>query len=151
MKASSDYAEMLRALNDTEARYLVVGAYAVAHHAEPRFTKDLDLWIDSTPANATRVLAALRAFGAPTADLDERDLQTPELVYQIGVAPVRIDILTDIDGVSFDDAWADRKVHDLAGVQVPVISRHHLLINKKSTGRPKDLADAAWLEERSGD
>lgn len=146
-----DYREMLSELSAGGAEYLLVGAFAMAVHQLPRATGDMDLWVRPEEANARRVWEALARFGAPVSSIRVEELARPGFFFQIGVAPVRIDILTDIDGVAFDDAWADRKVHDLDGVEVPVISRHHLLINKKSTGRPKDLADAAWLEESSGE
>jgi hypothetical protein len=93
----------------------------------------------------------LARFGAPLDSLTVEELSRPGFFYQVGVVPVRIDILTSIDAVSFEDAWAEREYHELFGVTVPVISRRHLLINKKSTGRPKDQADAAWLEESQSD
>lgn len=145
-----DYREMLSALSGAGAEYLLVGAFAMAVHQLPRATGDMDVWVRPDEANARRVWEALARFGAPVSRISVEELSRPGFFFQIGVAPVRIDILTGIDGVTFDDAWADRGVHDLDGIEVPVISRRHLLINKKSTGRPKDLADAAWLEESSG-
>ncbi|HEX2190298.1 MAG TPA: hypothetical protein VHG51_15425 [Longimicrobiaceae bacterium] len=147
----ADYREMLSELSAAGAEYLLVGAFALAVHQLPRATGDMDVWVRPDEENARRVWDALARFGAPMSQLAVEELARPGFFFQIGVAPVRIDILTEIDGVSFDEAWADRQVHDLSGVEVPVISRRHLLINKKSTGRPKDLADAAWLEEFTGD
>jgi hypothetical protein len=146
-----DYKEMLSELSAGGAEYLLVGAFAMAVHQLPRATGDMDVWIRPEVANARRVWEALARFGAPMSNISVDELAQPGFFFQIGVAPVRIDILTEIDGVSFDEAWAERGVHDLGGVSVPVIGRRHLLINKRSTGRPKDLADAAWLEESSGD
>ena len=119
----------------------------MAAHQMPRATGDIDLWIRPSPANAERVWRALAEFGAPLGDLSVEELSKPGLFFQIGVAPVRIDVLTEIDGVEFDAAWAERVVFDFDGLVVPVLSRKHLLINKKASGRPKDLADAAWIEE----
>jgi hypothetical protein len=141
---------MLSALSGAGAEYLVVGAYALAVHGVPRATGDIDLWIRPTPANAPRVLTALARFGAALGDLTERDLVTPGTVFQIGVAPRRIDILTTIDGVEFDEAWNARYVASVEGLDVPVLSRHHLVRNKKATGRPQDLADVARLEDEEG-
>jgi hypothetical protein len=97
MRVSSDFRELLSALNAARARYIVVGAYAVMHHTEPRYTKDLDVWVEPTPANARRVLEALRAFGAPTESLAVEDLCDPGVIYQIGVEPVRVDVLRPQD------------------------------------------------------
>ena len=141
------YRDILRELSAAEADFLLVGAFAIAVHQYPRATGDIDLWIRPAPENAARVWAALAKFGAPVADVSVEELARPGFFYQIGVAPVRIDILTAIDGVSFDEAWNEKEYHQLSGVKVPVISRRHLLINKRSTGRPKDLADAAMMEE----
>lgn len=142
-----DFRDMLSALSGEGAEYLLVGAYAVAVHGVPRATGDLDIWVRPTAENARRVRAALTRFGAPAGDLSERDLVTPETVFQIGVAPNRIDVMTSIDGVSFDDAWAARRIVRVAGLDVPVLSRADLIRNKRATGRPQDLADAARLEE----
>ena len=103
-----DFAEMLSALSEAGAEYLVVGGYAVIAHGYPRATGDIDIWVRPTPENAKRVMLALKRFGAPLADLTEQDLVTPGLIFQIGVVPNRIDILTEIDGVTFDEAWASR-------------------------------------------
>jgi hypothetical protein len=134
------YRDILAELSAAGADYLLVGAFALAVHAYPRATGDIDLWIRPTPENARRVWDALARFGAPVNDLGVDELSTPGFFYQVGVAPVRIDILTSIDGVSFDEAWEEKERHDLFGLEVPVISQ-------KATGRPKDMADAAWLEE----
>lgn len=141
-----DFRDMLSALNDEGAEYLLVGAYALAVHGLPRATGDMDLWVRPTPANAARVMAALRRFGAPLADLCEADLTAPGTVFQLGDAPRRIDLLTSIDGVAFDEAWQRRASTPLSGLRVPVLSREDFIRNKRTVGRPKDLADLAWLE-----
>ncbi|HEX7243186.1 MAG TPA: nucleotidyl transferase AbiEii/AbiGii toxin family protein [Longimicrobiaceae bacterium] len=146
-----DYRDILSELSGAGAEFLVVGAFAMAAHSMPRATGDLDLWIRPDAENARRVWTALARFGAPVGEITYEELTEPGLFLQIGVAPVRIDLLTEIDGVSFGDAWEDRTERDLEGVRVPVISRRHLLINKKATGRPKDLADVAWIEEQGID
>jgi len=141
-----DFVEMLSALRDAGAEYLVVGAHALAAHGRPRATGDLDLWVRSTTDNARRVHAALQEFGAPLDDLSVHDLSAPDLVYQIGVAPARIDILTSVTGVGFDEAWPGRIMVRIAHLDVPVIGREALIRNKRAAGRPRDLADIAELE-----
>ncbi len=141
-----DYVEMLSALRDAGAEYLVVGAHALAAHGRPRATGDLDLWVRPTPANARRVYAALQTFGAPLTTLSVDELASPDLVFQIGVAPARIDILTSVSGVAFDDAWPERISVRIANLDVPVIGRNALIRNKRAAGRPRDIADIAELE-----
>jgi hypothetical protein len=141
-----DFRDMLSALSEAGAEYLLVGAYALAVHGHPRATGDLDLWVRPHPDNAPRVLAALRAFGAPTGEMTAEDLCRPGLVFQIGVAPVRIDLLTAIDGVEWDPAWNRRQTQRLAGLDVPVLGRDDLIRNKRATGRDQDLTDARRLE-----
>lgn len=142
-----DFRDMLSALSEGEAEYLLVGAYALAVHGVPRATGDLDVWVRPTADNARRVRAALARFGAPLADLTAADLTRPGTVFQVGVAPNRIDVLTSIDGVTFEEAWPARRVVRIEGLDVPVLARRHLIQNKKATGRSQDLADVARLEE----
>jgi len=137
---------MLSAFAGAEAKYLLVGAYAMAAHGHVRATGDIDFWIDRSHENAERVMVALAEFGAPLHGLEADDLEAPDLVFQVGVAPRRIDILTGIDGVSFEEAWPERHEIRISNLTVPVIGRRHLLRNKRATGRLKDAADAAWLE-----
>jgi hypothetical protein len=141
-----DFAEMLSALSAAKAEFLVVGAHAVAVHGHPRATGDLDIWVRATPENAGRVWSALDQFGAPLFDLRRDDLSRPGVVFQIGVPPCRIDILTEITGVTFDEAWPGRLTTSVEGQTLPFIGRHELLINKRAVGRPKDLGDVAFLE-----
>jgi hypothetical protein len=145
-RLNPDFRDMLSACNDEAVEYLLVGAYALAVHGLPRATGDMDLWIRPTPANAQRALAALRRFGAPLADLSLEDLTRPGTVFQIGVAPNRIDLLTSIDAVDFEDAWRNRVASTVAGIAVPVLSQADFVRNKRAVGRPKDLADVAWIE-----
>jgi hypothetical protein len=140
------YRDILAELSAAEAEYLLIGAFAVATYVEPRTTGDIDLWVRPGPENAARVWRALAAFGAPISMLTPEELAKPGFFFQIGVAPVRIDLLTAIDGVTFEEAWAEREFLNFEGLMVPVISRKHLVINKKATGRPKDLADVATLQ-----
>ena len=143
-----DFLDILSAFSEERVEFLVVGAYALAVHGLPRATGDIDLWVRPTRDNARRVRAALARFGAPIGNLSEQDLVTRGTVFQIGVAPRRIDVLTLIDGVEFDEAWAAQTMTRVGGIDIPVIGRAELIRNKKATGRAKDLADAAWLEGR---
>jgi len=140
-----DFVEMLSALSAAGAEYLIVGAHALAAHGLPRATGDLDIWVRPEPDNAARVIAALRSFGAPLFDLSEADLTRPDTVFQIGVVPSRIDILTAISGVAFNDAWPRRLIIAIEGQALPFLSREDLERNKRASGRPKDLADLAAL------
>ncbi len=141
-----DFAEMLSALSEAGAEFLIVGAHALAAHGVPRATGDLDIWVRPTPTNARRVLRALASFGAPLHDLTLDDLTKPDTVFQIGVPPSRVDILTGITGVRFDDAWPRRVALDLEGAAVSVIGRSDFIANKRATGRLKDLADVDGLD-----
>lgn len=142
-----DFADLLSAFCAEDVEFLVVGAHAMAAHGLVRATKDLDVWVRASSENAPRVLRALARFGAPLADLTTEDLVRPDVVFQIGVDPVRIDILTAIDGVAFDEAWTARTEASFSGLTVPVLSRKHLVQNKRATGRTRDLADIELLEE----
>ncbi len=142
-----DFKDILSALSTERADYLLVGAYALALHGLPRATGDLDIWVRATPENADRVLAALRRFGAPMEHFDRDNLSRPGWVFQMGVVPLRIDIITEVSGVTFDEAWAGRVTVESEGVSVPVADRSTLIRNKKASGRPKDLLDVAELEK----
>jgi hypothetical protein len=142
-----DFRDLLSAFNDRGVEYLVVGAHALAAHGHVRATKDLDVLVRPDPANAARVLAALKGFGAPLHGLTEADLASPGLVFQIGVPPVRIDVLTAIDGVEFEEAWGARLRTRLADLEITVISKEHLIRNKRAAGRLQDLADVERLEQ----
>jgi hypothetical protein len=143
-----DFVEMLSALSAAGARFLVVGAHALAAHGTPRATGDLDLWIDATPENAARVLRGLTAFGAALFDLTVEDLSQPDTVFQIGLPPCRIDILSSISGVEFSDAWPRRLEVTIAGLPVGVIGRSDFIANKRATGRRKDLMDIDLLPDQ---
>jgi len=144
-----DYRDILSIFNEEKVEYLVIGAYALAAHGLPRATGDIDLWINRDEQNAGGVWRSLVKFGAPLSDLKESDFSSPGMVYQIGVAPNRIDILTSIDGVEFNDAWRQRVEINIEDVLVFVISRVHLIANKKTVGRPQDLADIDRLEKET--
>lgn len=143
---NQDFLDILSALSAAGAEYLVVGAHALAAHGYPRATGDLDIWVRPNSANAARVWRAIEQFGAPRRNISREDFHTPDTVFQIGIAPSRVDILTSISGVEFDEAWRKRVPTAVEGVSFSVLGRDELLINKRATGRPKDLADAAWLE-----
>jgi hypothetical protein len=146
----SDFNDLLSTFNAHGVEYLVVGAHALAAHGRIRATKDLDVLVRPSAENAPRVMRALAGFGAPLHDLTVGDLSAPGLIFQIGVPPVRVDVLTAIDGVEFEAAWRDRVAARFGDVPVPVLSRHHLVANKKQVGRLQDLADVEWLERGDG-
>ena len=141
-----NFKELLLAFNAHDVEYLMVGAHALAAHGHVRATKDLDIWVRPEKANAQRVLQALSDFGAPLMDLSVDDLSRKETIFQIGLPPIRIEVITNIDGVEFGEAWPDRLEMVFAGVPAFVISRHHLITNKKASGRLQDLADVQQLE-----
>ena len=147
---TDDWLDIIRALLEADARFLVVGAHALAVHGVPRGTQDLDLWIEPTPANARRVWTALAAFGAPAEALGITmdDFVRPDTVIQFGLPPNRIDLLTSLTGVpDFEGAWAVREEHVIRSQPVPFLGRVTLVANKRATGRTKDLADLEALGE----
>ena len=144
---NKDFIELLQGLSDAETRFLVVGAYAVAVHGRPRATGDLDIWIEPTKQNASRVYKALQDFGAPLADLTEKDLSTPGVVFQMGFPPRRIDIITSVTGIDrFEAAWKNRTYAKFGERKYAVIGFDDLISNKKALARPKDLVDVEELE-----
>jgi hypothetical protein len=147
---NSDFKDLLRLFNAHKVRYLVVGGYAVMKYTEPRFTKDLDLWIEASPKNARAVFKALKEFGAPMANLTEADFANEGSFYQMGRPPTRVDILMSIEGVRFADAWRARVKTEVDGVVTHVISRNDLIANKRTVGRPQDLLDVDNLVESEG-
>jgi hypothetical protein len=142
---NSDYRDMLSILKEEGVDFVVVGAYALAAHGFPRATGDLDVLVAPTAENSRRVLAGLKRFGSPTAGLAEDTFAQPGTIFQVGVAPRRIDIITEIDAVPFGAAAADATVVDMEGLRVPFLSRANLIKNKKATGREKDRLDAETL------
>ncbi len=142
-----DYREMLSALCDAKADFIIVGAFSLAVHGNPRATGDIDILIRPSEENAVKVMAALRVFGAPLDQISPADLVHPETVFQIGVVPRRIDILTALEGIAdFDEAWETHIVVEVENLSLPVLGRDTLIKNKSALGRPQDLADVAWLE-----
>jgi hypothetical protein len=141
-----DFRDLLAEFNAQNVEFLVVGAHALAAHGHVRATEDLDVWVRPDPENARRILKALQVFGAPLHDLTEKDLSTPGVVFQIGVTPLRIDVLTAIEGVDFAEAWSNRLTTKFADQPAAVLSREHLIRNKRAVGRTQDLADVEKLE-----
>ncbi len=143
---SSDFEELLRIFNGNEVKYLIVGGYAMMLYTEPRYTKDLEVWVLANPENAGRVWRALAEFGAPLAGLCPDDFAHEGFFYQIGRPPVRVDILMSIDGVKFEEAWPGRTQSHLGAQPACFIGKEDLLKNKRTTARHIDLHDAGLLE-----
>ncbi len=142
-----DFLDIIRALLDADARFIIVGAYALNVYINPGATGDLDIWVEPTPENAAKVIRALRAFGAPSAQISESDFVTPGVTFQIGLPPRRIDLMTEISGIQFQEAWDDRSIHPFGSFTIPFLSKAALIKNKRATGRPKDLLDLDALEK----
>lgn len=147
---NEDYREMLQALVDEKVKFLLVGAYAMAAHGYPRATMDIDIWVMPTSENADAVLRALRHFGAPLQNITKSDLEKEGTVFQIGVAPRRIDIITAASGLQFDEAFSHAIPVDVEGIRIHIPSVADLIRNKRASGRTKDLADAEALENLEG-
>jgi hypothetical protein len=145
---NEDYREMLQILLEEEVRFIVVGAYALGAHGFLRATGDIDIWIEPTAKNAKKVVQALSRFGAPLHNIDEKDFREEDIVFQIGVAPRRIDILTAVDGLEFQSAYAGSLRIQTAGLNIPVLSLQDLIKNKESTRRERDALDAKMLKEK---
>jgi predicted nucleotidyltransferase len=150
MAENPHFRELLQVLNDFEVRYLIVGGYAIMKHTEPRYTKDLDVWVEKSAENASRVFSALKRFGAPVqADgITPETFSRHEITYQIGVAPIRIDILTQITGVEFSAAWTRRVGGTIFGIPVSFLSRDDLVANKRATGRSSDLEQLKQISQK---
>lgn len=141
MTLDPDYREFIQSLNDNGVHYLVVGGYAVAAHGHPRYTKDIDIWIWLNPANSTQLIRALHEFGFGTLGLTPEDFLEPDQIVQLGYPPNRIDLLTTIPGVSFENCYPQRQVIDIDGIAVNFIDLESLKRNKQASGRAQDLAD----------
>jgi hypothetical protein len=146
MPIPSDYKELLNILNKHRVQYLIVGAYAVIHYTEPRYTKDLDIWIEPEIGNAKRAYTALKKFGAPLKGISPNNFVNKNLVYQIGVAPVRVDIIMGIPGIEFIQAWKYRKVAVFDNIRVNIIGINELIKSKKKAKRKADLIDLESLQ-----
>ena len=147
MILNRDFKEFISSLNASGVRYLVIGGYAVAFHGRPRYTKDLDVWIEVSEDNAQRIMQALKAFGFGALDVTVQDCLKPGQILQLGRPPHRIDLLSFADGVDFADCYATRVEADVDGVQMCFIDLERLKQNKRASGRPQDLADLDQLEE----
>lgn len=147
---NDDFRDLLLELADARVEFVIVGAFALAFHGAPRASGDIDIFVRPTRENAERIVAALVRFGAPltSAGISPEDFAQPGMVYQVGLPPRRIDLLTEISGVSFEEAWASREGAEIDGRPVHIIGREAFLKNKKASGRPKDLADFARLTRK---
>jgi hypothetical protein len=150
MMLNEDYKDLLRAFSDEKVEYLLVGAYALAAHGYPRATMDIDIWVKPNEENAARVLRALERFGAPLDNLSPQDLEKDDTIFQIGVAPRRIDIITGVSGLSFDATFSSAIEVDVDDIVLRIPSTADLIRNKRASGRTRDLADAEALEELGG-
>ncbi|MBA3296334.1 MAG: hypothetical protein H0U19_05310 [Acidobacteria bacterium] len=144
---NQDFLDLLRAFIDRNVRFLIVGAYALGVHGRPRATGDLDVWVDATPDNAPNIMRALEQFGAPTEQVTVEDFSRPGIVFQMGLPPLRIDILTELTALTFEEAWPGRTSADFGSVMVDVLGREDFIKNKRATGRARDLGDVEALGE----
>lgn len=142
-----DFKDLLRSFNKHRVTYLIVGGYAVMKYTEPFYTKDIDLWIEASPVNAKRTFASLAEFGAPMADLTIHDLTQPHIVFQFGMVPARVDVMTTIDAVTFAEAWKDRVETYLDDIAISIISLHDLIRNKEAANRDSDRIHLALLRK----
>lgn len=143
-----DFRDMLSCLKSEEAEFIIVGAYALAAHGFPRATGDIDILINNSPQNAQKIMRALAKFGAATADFSEQDFTATDMIMQIGVEPCRIDLITSIDDVTFEEAWSNRVNIEIDGLEIDILSKADLLKNKLAAGRDKDQGDIAWLKSQ---
>lgn len=142
-----DFREFIESLNLNEVRYLVLGGYALAFHGHPRYTKDLDIWLELSPSNAEKTMIALGEFGFSGLDLSAKDFLIDGMVVQLGYPPNRIDLINSPDGVNFEECWERKVVIDLDGLAVPIIDIENFKKNKRASSRPQDLADLDAVSE----
>jgi len=147
---NSDFKDLLRILAECEVRYLVAGGYAVIHHSQPRYTKDIDIWLDPTPENARKLMRAFRLFGIPMTGVTQEDFATPGTQFNLGVPPCEIDFLTTIPGLEFSPAWENKVVSEENDFPIHYLGKLDLIRAKQTAGRPQDLADLDELR-RTGD
>lgn len=145
--ANPDFKDLFSTFNDEDVEYLVAGAHAVIYFSEPRYTKDLDVWVNPTPGNADRVYRALTRFGAPLQGISATNFSEKDLVYQIGIEPNRIDVIMGVGGVEFDAAWETREESTYDGVPIHIMGKDSLIEAKKAAGRPQDLLDLEKLKQ----
>jgi hypothetical protein len=146
MAVNQDFKDLFKLLNKEKVEYLLVGAYALMFYAEPRFTKDIDIWVNPRKDNVKNLWVALEKFGAPLDNITIDDFCNEQMVYQIGIEPNRINILMGIDGVTFEEAWNNRVEEKYSGIGITVIGKKELIKNKKILSRKKDLLDLELLE-----
>lgn len=146
MKLSKDFQDLLVLLNQHSVRYLVVGGYATSVHAVPRYTKDIDIWVERSPENAKALIAALQAFGFGSLGLTPDDFQADDTIVQLGYEPNRVDLLTSLKGVEFAPCYQRRLEAEVEGIQVPFIASSDLISNKAAVGRSQDIADIEQLK-----
>ena len=148
---NSDFSDLLKLMGEFQVRFLVIGGYAVIRYTEPRYTKDLDLWIEPTSENADRCFRALAAFGAPLVGLGPLDFTQQGYVYQMGIPPTRVDILMSLSGLPFPEAYARRVEIEFDGLRIPILSKEDLITSKLAAGRPQDLMDVESLRQSPPD
>ncbi len=141
MNSNPDFSDLLKILNEFNVRYLLVGGYAVMYFTEPRFTKDFDIWVEPTKENARKVWDALAKYGAPLEQVRLADFYNKELIYQIGIAPNRIDVMMDVPGLEFQSAWSNRVIGRYADTTLNILNIDELIIAKQTSGREQDLLD----------
>lgn len=144
---NQDFLDLLRTFVDRNVRFLIVGAYALGVHGRPRATGDLDVWVDATPDNAANIMRALEQFGAPMGQVTIEDFSRPGIVFQMGLPPLRIGLLTALSGLTFAEAWPGRTTASFGPLAVDVIGREAFIKNKRATGRARDLGDLEALGE----
>ena len=148
MDISSDYKDLFKILNRHKVKYLIVGAYAVIYYTEPRFTKDLDIWVEAEPKNANRLYAALKEFGAPLKDVSPEDFINKKMIYQIGVAPIRIDIIMGLSSLDFASAWKNRTRSEYGGISIKILGKKELIKSKEKSKRLQDRLDVKNLKPK---
>lgn len=144
MNIPDDFKEFIELLNDNNVRYLIVGGYAVGFHSRPKFTNDIDIWVDNSASNAIKIFEVLKDFGFEHLDISQDDLTNPDTVIQLGIAPIRIDLITGL-AIDFDLAYKHKSIGQYFGIDANFISRDHLIQTKKHAGRKKDLNDIEWI------
>ena len=150
MEPYQDYAELLQTFNTGRVRYLMVGAWAVSHYSQPRYTKDMDIWVEPTPGNADKVFRCLFSFGASMEDVTPNDFSVKGTAFQVGVEPVRIDIITDVAGLRFTTAWRRRKRIKFGPAWANIVGLDDLVRAKRASGRPQDKLDVDQLLSSRG-
>lgn len=146
---NDDYKEMLSILAEENVKFMVIGAFALSTYGYPRATGDIDIWVEASEENSEKILRTMIRFGAPTDKITREDFISEGIIFQIGIAPRRIDITTVIDGVKFIDAYPKRKIIKISDIEVPIISLEDLITNKEATGRDKDLLDVKMLKKQN--